>query len=124
MQSLTLNIGLMVSTTQTLAADVARQIVHANGLLVRSHAVHQSDSEQTLVADVILDPLAGASWRAALSGIATDLRQDCIAAWNPARQSGALIGPKAAAWGPFNPAYFLTLDGSRLRDSLPVPAAA
>ena len=39
--------------------------------------------------------------------LAEVMRQDCIAAWNEDNEVGALIGPKAAEWGAFNPNYFI-----------------
>ena len=38
--------------------------------------------------------------------LSTDLGQDCIAAYSPDTNGGALIGPKAAEWGFFNKAFF------------------
>lgn len=32
--------------------------------------------------------------------------QDCVAVYNPATGEGDLIGPRADAWRPFNPAFF------------------
>lgn len=44
-----------------------------------------------------------------------ELKQDCIAVYRELTGGGALVGPRADAWGPFNPEYFLLLDGRRLR---------
>lgn len=41
-----------------------------------------------------------------------DLGQDCIAAYSPDTNGGALIGPKAAEWGFFNKAFFNRFDSS------------
>ena len=38
--------------------------------------------------------------------LSADLGQDCIAAYSPDTDGGALIGPKATEWGFFNKAYF------------------
>lgn len=49
-----------------------------------------------------------------LPSLSEMLLQDCIAMMpegNPA--GGQLYGPKAAEWGPFNPAYFILPDGTR-----------
>ena len=34
------------------------------------------------------------------------LNQDCIAVYIPEQRAGLLVGPRAAAWGEFNPEYF------------------
>ena len=106
-----LNIGLDVNATSTIAAHVALEIVKANGFLVRKHAVVQSDTEPTLVVTVSQfdGQLAGRIYSTAV-----DLQQDCIAVYSPRIQNGTLIGPKAAAWGTFNPEFFFMPDGTRL----------
>jgi len=38
--------------------------------------------------------------------LSADLGQDCIAAYSPDTDGGALIGPKAAEWGFFNRLHF------------------
>lgn len=110
---LILNIGLDVQATRTLAAHVALQIVAANDFRVGRHAVIQSDTEPTLVVEVGVFDFPALAWEK-LKQISIDLHQDCVAAYNPTSGKGALIGPKAADWGPFNPAFFFLLDGTRL----------
>lgn len=116
-----INIGLDVEGTTTLQSDVALQIVKANGFIVHAHAVHQSDTEATLVAVVQPDPLGvfsdGGSVYDAFWCIAVDLRQDCIAVHTPLKgdgMHGTLIGPKSASWGRFDPSCFLQMNGTRL----------
>lgn len=119
-----LNIGLDVKATCTIAEHVALEIVKANGFIVYAHKVHQSDTEPTLVVDCTRDPFtadnfaSGQDNRQALYQIAVDLDQDCIAAYVPAAptdpRARGLFGPRAAAWGEFNPAYFILIDGTRL----------
>lgn len=115
---LILNIGLDVTASASIASHVALEIVKANGFLVHNHAVVQSDTEPTLVVEASLDPLPGSAPKASFYGVAEDLRQDCIAAvaWDAANAQyrGALIGPRAEAWGKFDPSLFFRLDGSRL----------
>ena len=121
---ITLNIGLAVDGTEALTAHVAREILAANGILRRDDGVvHTSDTEKTLV---VVDVALKSGLAADLAQTAVDLRQDCIACcWQDAHgYRGQLFGPKAAAWGPFNPAFFLLADGSRLSDSLAVLNAA
>lgn len=42
--------------------------------------------------------------------LSIDLGQDCIAAYSPDTDGGALIGPKATEWGFFNKAFFKRFD--------------
>lgn len=112
-----LNIGLAVDATPTIAAHVALQIVAANNFRVGKHAVHQSDTEPTLVVEITAFDLPFLVWQQ-LNQIAHDLQQDCIAVYSLKTHKGALAGPRAAAWGPFNPEFFITLDGTRLSAGL------
>ena len=103
----TLNVGLNVGDKLGLhPLAVLRAIRHAGGLPVRA-TVHESDTEQTAVV-ALAKPLSPS----ALERLSSALRQDAVAQWDGVK--GLLVGPKAAEWGPFNPAFFLTLDGSRL----------
>ena len=77
-----------------------------------------SDTEPTLVAEVVHT----GDIRACTNWLAEKLNQDCIAIYDTDTGVGQLIGPKAAAWGDFNPAFFFLLDGSRL--AAPLQAAA
>ena len=112
-----INIGLDVKASTTLSADVAKQIVRAYNFLIERETLLQSDTEPTLVLEVIalIGPTLALQ---GFHGIATDLKQDCIAVYRPKDGKGALIGPNAKAWGEFNPAYFFLLDGTRLGGEL------
>lgn len=118
---LLLNIGLHVNATQTVAAHVAFEILKANGFLITRHRTVQSDTEPTLVADVLFAGMM-ADLSSMLHQTSVDLQQDCIAAYNVAKNRGVLVGPRAAEWGPFNPEFFFLLDGTRLQ--APVAKAA
>lgn len=112
------NIGLAYSLTSDLAGasmtpENALRALRLWGAKVTRHALHESDTEATLVAE-----LAAPLSRDHLKGLSVGLRQDCIAQY--ANGKGDLEGPKAADWGPFNPEYFLTMEGQRLA----VPVAA
>jgi hypothetical protein len=109
-----LNIGLAVNATPTLAAHVALEIVKANGMLVKKSKVFQSDTEPTLVATVIMTGLDSVENTRTLHQTAVDLQQDCIAVYSPHVAFGALVGPRAALWGAFNPELFIMPDGTRL----------
>jgi hypothetical protein len=72
-----------------------------------------SDTEPTLVVEVTHggDPVACLNW-------ACDyLNQDCIAMLDMDSAVGALVGPRAEAWGVFDPERFLMLAGNRLSES-------
>lgn len=112
-----LNIGLDAKATPSIASHVALEIVKANGFLVRKHAVHRSDTEQTLVVVGRVDPTQSVPLLTPVSyRIALDLQQDCIAVWRTNPDQGRLIGPRAARWGAFDPALFIMPDGRRLSE--------
>lgn len=119
-----LNVGLAIGTTgQRLTLTEVVQAVERAGLVIDALAVHDSATEPTAVirATVALPAHRAAG---ALYGLAITLAQDCIAVHWLGRgfPAGALIGPAADMWGAFNPAFFLTLDGSPLVDSQPAAA--
>lgn len=91
----------------------AIQAVRAAGFSVYKNKRVQSDTEPTLVAEVMfmghLEQL-----HAKVTALSDLLQQDCIAVYNPITGQGDLIGPRAAEWGPFNPEFFILLDGTRL----------
>lgn len=113
MKTLLLNIGLGTQATPEVAALVAREILVANSFFVRSAVVRDSDTEPTLVAEVqwLGD---GAHFSTAIWNTCVDLHQEAIAVFSPSIQKGSLFGPKAAEWGPFDPAKFVLADGRRL----------
>lgn len=97
----------------------AARALRAVGLSNQGAQVVNSDTEPTLVVKV--KPTAGMAAsrqgnavRNAVFELAKALNQDCIAVYLPIADKGELIGPRAAQWGEFNPAYFFKLDGSRL----------
>lgn len=108
MSKLILNIGLATDATAFLAAKVVEQILIANGYLIHRRAVRESDTEPTLVVEV------SSGHPASPYHVADDLRQDCIAVWNPTTQEGELQGPQAHKWGEFDPTRFVLFNGKRL----------
>ncbi len=126
--SLVLNIGRRVDSTGTiLPASHVYAALEAHQLEVLSSVHVQSDTEPTLVVEVerwhegIGVDAAQASM---ISRLSAALGQDCIATWDPSEGHGLLLGPRADAWGVFNPGFFVGLDGHRLSDTLAAPLCA
>lgn len=117
--NLILNIGLNTNTGGSLLPSDALAMARELGFFVVSSAVHQSNSELTLV--VMAEVPAGYEVERS-ERLARDCRQDCIAIYT-AQAVGQLVGPKASAWGPFNPDFFLMLDGRTLRRTFDSRAA-
>lgn len=72
----------------------------------------QSGTEDTLIVKLNVSSGAENRFRKAIFDLADDLDQDCIAAYNATGWSGELVGPNAAAWGEFNPEFFIRFDES------------
>jgi hypothetical protein len=99
----TLNIGLNRNVGGTVrAADVLMWIM-SSARKVSAATIAQSDTEPTLVARIDA-PLSDAEAYA----LCAAFDQDCIAQ-SADGISGALLGPKSAEWGAFNPALFIRL---------------
>jgi hypothetical protein len=107
------NIGLAVGTNGNIGTGTALRELAQAGFTIDAHAVHRSETELTVVAHATF---AGNEAQAHNAGewLAMWLSQDCIAVYVPATGNGRLVGPRAAAWGEFNPEYFIQLDGTRL----------
>jgi hypothetical protein len=117
--SFIINIGLNREGRPALEVTEAFKVLGRAGFWVGQHALHHSDTELTLVASVNTDRAAAP----AIHEVAVALGQDCIACYDPSYRHGRLIGPRAAAWGEFNPEFFLQLDGTRLAPSTAARAA-
>ena len=105
-----LNIGLKIDATgETVKASHALRTVRSFGGRIVASALHVSSSEPTLVLT-----LGKPMGRAALATLSAALQQDCIAQWDGVM--GRLEGDKAAAWGPFDPAFFILPSGQRLSE--------
>ena len=112
-----LNIGLNVTDAEgnvvdTWRAHVVLDALKGVGVLNLQTVQHTSRTEPTLVIRCV------APTDNAVYALAYALEQDCIAVWNVEAQTGSLIGPKPEAWGEFDPAQFILLDGSLLSDNL------
>lgn len=114
---LILNIGLN-SADGAITPEQARQALAANEFLIVRDAVLESDTEPTLVAEVTIRNTSPFIFLQLLRRVAEELDQDCIAVYRELTGAGSLIGPRAAEWGPFNPEYFLLLDGRRLSETI------
>lgn len=120
---LILNIGLNRASGGTITADLARRTLLANEFSIVRDAVLESDTEPTLVAEVTIRNTSPFIFLQLLRRVAEELDQDCIAVYRELTGGGSLIGPRAAEWGPFNPEFFLLLDGRRLSDAAQRSAA-
>lgn len=113
--ALILNIGLNLPRGGTLQATTALRAMEAYGLPAQSAALHHSDTEATLVATVRPGQVPpGKCATVQVRKLAHALGQDCIAAYWDRERTGALLGPRAAAWGEFNPEFFILPGGHRL----------
>ena len=110
-----LNIGLNRASGGVVTPEQARQVLRAYGFSILREALLESDTEPTLVAEVATGFATTLTVLRLLHRVAEELDQDCIAVYRELT-GGALIGPRADAWGPFNPEYFLLLDGRRLSE--------
>lgn len=115
-----LNIGLARKGKGNLTIREVYHALAAQDISVMQSAVHQSNTELTFVCRAVLPvavddrhPFAAGDLSAVLRA-AGRLEQDCIAVWDPEVAEGTLVGPRAAAWGTFNPSFFLKLDGKAL----------
>ena len=118
--SLLLNIGLARKGKDNLTIRQVYHALAAQDISVMQSAVHKSNTELTFVCKVVL-PVAvddrhpfAAGDLSAVHRAAERLEQDCIAVWDDSSNAGVLVGPRAAAWGTFNPSFFLKLDGKAL----------
>ena len=103
-----LNIGLAVSPHEGGGQITAEAALWATAKLigrVTQHRVAQSATEPTLCCRVTVPH--GRDVRKAVSRLALALGQDCIAAVPGDGTPPFLAGPRAAAWGAFDPAFWL-----------------
>lgn len=108
----TVNIGLAVNGGHKLSPEHAIAVLRTvGGVAPLRSSVRVSDTEPTLVAELRSPLHASAAYE-----VAKRLHQDAIAQWDG--REGFLYGPAASAWGEFDPAFFLNLDGSRLASPL------
>lgn len=129
-----LNIGLARDGAADLEAshvtERTAQVLKGFGKLFEV-LEHKSHTEQTVVAVFHTEQrqlsaeqtLAHVfAFRGAIHQLAVEFGQDCIALYLPKSKTGRLIGPLAAKWGAFNPAYFLLPNGSYASEELAAAA--
>lgn len=110
-----LNIGLDIAGKANLQsqrdsrAEFALDFLRANGITQNILGARraQSATEDTLVVELNVSSGAEQRLRDTVHALAVSLEQDCIAVYNATGWSGELVGPNAAAWGEFNPDYFI-----------------
>ena len=109
------NVGLDIPDGGTLTESDVRVAFAQLGIPMQRTAIHQSDTESTLVVELDRALLPAEGQR-----LAELLKQEAIAEKHG--DSGTLHGPMAEKWGPFNPDFFLKLNGARLSETVPQDA--
>lgn len=106
----TLNIGLSTAEVKgkgQLSISAVKAALKAQGVNVLDVKVHGSDTEPTAVVTI-----AGKITAAQGNKLSQALHQEAIVQ-RTSDGNGALFGPKAKEWGPYNPEYFVMPDGKR-----------
>lgn len=107
-----LNIGEdTIYRDQKVIPDKIISALHLAGALPIDIQGDVSDSEYTYIVQ-IPRPLSERE----VKDLAVVLDQEAVAYYDSHIDTGFLAGPNAKKWGPFNPDYFLLLDGSRLSE--------
>lgn len=101
-----LNIGLNVNDGSRLTQEQVLAKLDEFEAKVERSVIYASDTEPTLVIK-LTSPMK----KAELDALSEDLKQEAIV--QAIDGQGALYGPQAEKWGPYNPEFFLTLDGQR-----------
>jgi hypothetical protein len=120
MSRIILNIGLEYNSAEGLGlldVDLVTEVIAnlANGAGFLGTTV-ESHTEQTLVVEFELEALDAvhADIVALAEAVCNRFYQDCVALYHTGLRRGLLIGPRAAAWGPFDASKFFLLDGRSL----------
>lgn len=116
MSKIILNIGLAGNGQTFDEHQVSESVAELVSGVGSFCALVQSHTEPTLVVEFVTAELdaAGVDVLTVASTICRLWDQDCVALYSTGVGAGFLIGPRAAAWGPFNPNYFFLLDGRTL----------
>lgn len=121
-----LNIGLNRTDEKTMNASDVAYLIAAKlpWLRFTTSGPFASQTEPTVVV-TLRDPVNDAT----ITELCELLAQDCIARFSAETGDAALVGPKAAEWGEFDPARFImpsghTLPEHRVREAAPDLLAA
>ena len=98
------NIGMNVNDGSTISHEDIAAALKEHGVDIVDSKVHQSNTEPTLVAR-LSRPLTDDE----AHEVSEVLHQDAIAQMHNGQ--GELHGPRADAWKPFNPEYFMGMNG-------------
>jgi hypothetical protein len=103
----TVNVGLKIGDKASLTPAQVEKVLKAQGVKIVKRTVHDSNTEPTVVATLnkALTPKQA-------NTVSALLKQDAIAQYTGGK--GEIYGPKAEAWKPFNPDYFLDHEGKPL----------
>lgn len=107
-----LNIGLNIPSGNNSPKAIAARRAKAESQFPRARFVDAGYvspngvevSEPTIVVQAYFDTDMARTWATL---VADYYKQDCIAVWCEDTEQGELIGPRAGAWGEFNPEYFV-----------------
>ena len=111
-----LNIGLDEAGSANLQgqrnarAAFALSLAEIAGYVLASRRA-QSATEDTLIVRMAIGKI-DKLFADRMHALAVDLYQDCIAVYDATNYSGELVGPNAAAWGEFNPEFFIPYAGA------------
>lgn len=103
--SFLLNIGV----TRTSGIFTVMRAVRAAGLIQHQTVLHRG----TLVLELSVSG-AFTDETKVVTALAKKLKRDCIAYYHVQIDVGRLLGPKADAWGAFDPKRFVMPNGSKL----------
>ena len=107
-----LNIGLHRNDGKPAHTEgMVNVTLHKAGLCPLAVSYAQSATERTAI--IQLDERPADKQLRTLCRV---LAQDCIAAVDLPSGDGRLVGPKAKAWGPFDPSQFLLPNGRPLKN--------
>ena len=110
-----LNIGLDVPSATNTPASRDMLAVRATAYLTgafagvavrRYQSSYQQDGVTVTEAGIAVRLTADRSVEWMIASLAAMLEQDCIGVLDADTGAGVLVGPKAADWGDFNPAFF------------------
>ena len=104
----TINFGLTrADNGEALNPDRVLGALHYLGFDVDNARIEDSTTEPTIVVQHPDGIARGTAWEVSILGLCDIFAQDCIAISTDNGETGELIGPKAEAWGPFKPEYFI-----------------